>query len=156
MSSTQSNLATAYEKVGRVDQALLLKRDVYYGLSRIKGDLHAKTLGAAFNYANSLERLKRFEEVKSLLGKTMPVARRVFGDSHDDTLRMRTLYAMALCNAKGATLDDLRKAVTTLEETERIARRVFGGEHPLTTGIEAELRDARAALEARETPPTSA
>ena len=30
----------------------------------------------------------------------------------------------------GATLDDLREAVTTLEDTERIARRVLGGAHP--------------------------
>jgi len=39
-----------------------------------------------------------------------------------------------------ATLDDLREAVTTLEDAGRIARRVFGGTHPLTTGIEGELQ----------------
>ena len=38
------------------------------------------------------------------------------------------------------TLEDLREAVTTLEETQRIARRVFGGAHPLTEGIEDSLR----------------
>ena len=42
-----------------------------------------------------------------------------------------------------ATLDDLHEAVATLEDTERIA-------HPITKGIENELRDARAALRARE------
>ena len=52
----------------------------------------------------------------------------------------------------GATLSDLREAVNTLEEIERIARRVFGGAHPLTTGIEGYLRNARAALRASETP----
>ena len=36
----------------------------------------------------------------------------------------------------GATLDDYREAVTTLEDAERIARRVLGNAHPLTTGIE--------------------
>ena len=53
----------------------------------------------------------------------------------------------------GATLDDLREAVTTLVETERTARRVLGGAHPLTPSIERSLRLARAALRARETPP---
>ena len=53
----------------------------------------------------------------------------------------------------GAPLDDLREAVNTLEDTERIARRVLGGTHPITTGIEDDLREARAALRARETPP---
>ena len=52
----------------------------------------------------------------------------------------------------GTTLDDLRDAVTRLEELERAARRVLGGSHPTTVGIENTLRDARAALHARETP----
>ena len=47
--------------------------------------------------------------------------------------------------------NDLHKAVTTLEEIQRIARRVFGGAHPLTEGIDISLRNARAALHARET-----
>jgi len=71
-------------------------------------------------------------------------------------LRMRSNYAGALCNCPGATLDDLRESVETLEDTERIARRVFGGSHPTTTGIERQLRGARAVLAAREKPSASA
>ena len=76
--------------------------------------------------------------------------------SHELTLRIRLGYAQTLYGDAGATLDDLREAVTTLEETERTARRVLGGAHPVTTGIEGALRDARAALRARETPSGSA
>ena len=47
-----------------------------------------------------------------------------------------------------ATLDDLRLAVTTLEDLERIARRVLGATHPLASGIEKSLQDARVALNA--------
>ena len=65
---------------------------------------------------------------------------------------MRKVYAKTLYFDEGSTLDDLREAVTTLEDTERIARRVFGGAHPTTTGIEEYLGYARAALRARETP----
>ena len=65
---------------------------------------------------------------------------------------MRKIYAEALYRADGATLDDVREAVTTLEETERIARRVLGGAHPFTSEIEINLRLSRAALAARETP----
>ena len=53
-------------------------------------------------------------------------------------------------NDNDATLDDLREAVTTSEEIERIARRMLGGAHPLTAALERNL--ARAALAARETP----
>ena len=58
---------------------------------------------------------------------------------------------MTLYQDTGATLDDLREAVTTLEDTERTARRVLGGAHPDGIWIEKSLRDARAALRARET-----
>ena len=60
-------------------------------------------------------------------------------------------YGEALYQHNGATLGDLREAVTTLEDTERTARRVFGS-HPLTAAIEDGLQDARAALRDRETP----
>ena len=60
--------------------------------------------------------------------------------------------AFALYEDPAATLEDLRKAVTTLEDAERIARRVFGGAHPLTGGVEKSLRRLQATLRARETP----
>ena len=88
--------------------------------------------------------------------KTMPVARRALGDGHRVTLKMRWLYAAALHEDPAATLDDLREAVSTLEEIERTARRVLGGAHSITTGIEQDLRASRATLRARNTPPTSA
>ena len=81
----------------------------------------------------------------------MPVARRVLGDV-ETTLRMRWIYAESLTRSDSATLDDLREAVTTLEEIERIARRVLGGAHPITTAFEMDLQNARAALRAHETP----
>ena len=105
---------------------------------------------AACNYAAVFGVLKRFEEAKTVLRKTMPVARRVLGDSDALTIRMKLGYVMALYKDPGATLDDLREAVATFEDVERAARRVFGGAHPTTTGIGAELRKARAALRARE------
>ena len=86
----------------------------------------------------------------------MPVARRVLGENDETTLRARWIYAKTLYLDADATLDDLREAVTTLEETDRIARRVLGGAHPTAEWIAEELQDARAALRARETPPTSA
>ena len=62
----------------------------------------------------------------------------------------RTIYAAALFDDTGATLDDLREAVTTLEDAERIARRVLGGAHPTVSTMETNLRAARATLRARE------
>ena len=59
-------------------------------------------------------------------------------------------YAESLYKDNGATLDDLRESVTTLEDAERTARRVLGGAHPLVVHIEGELHNARASSAARE------
>ena len=69
----------------------------------------------------TLCQLKRFEEAKSVLREMTPVARRVLGECHENTLMMRRNYAQALFADDDATLDDLREAVTMLEDTERIA-----------------------------------
>ena len=87
--------------------------------------------------------------------KMIPLARRDLGEGQRLTLKMRWNYARALYEDPAATLDDLREAVTTLAEAAPHARRVLGGAHPVTTGIEQGLRYARAALRARE-PPGSA
>ena len=149
---TQNNLAATYARLGRDEDALRMSRDVYSGHMKLDGEEHKGTLTAALNYAASLVNLQRFEEAKSLIRKTLPVAQRVLGESDEFTLKMRNNYAEALYEDASATLDDLREAVTTLEELERTARRVMGGAHPLTVGIEGYLRDARAALRAREAP----
>ena len=64
---------------------------------------------------------------------------------------LRWCYARSLSWNDDDTLDDLRESVTALEELERIARRVLGGAHPTTKGIEKDLKNWRVALAARET-----
>ena len=147
-----SNLAVTYQMLGRDEETLRLKRDVYSGRLKLNGEEDIKTHRTAYNYANSLLTLKRFEEAKALLRKTIPVVRRVLGDNDGLTLRVRGVYAQALYFDAEATLDDLREAVTTLGEIERTARRVLGGAHPLTGNICGSLRTARTVLHARETP----
>ena len=110
------------------------------------------TLLAANNLVLSLLDLERFEEVRSLLREMMPVAQRVLGESNSLTLKLRRIYAQALYRDPGATLDDLREAVTTGEETAQTARRVLGGAHPITSSVENSLRIAREVLRAREAP----
>ena len=127
-----------------------MRQEVYSGRLKLLGEEHGQTLSAANNYAASLVCLQRFEEAKALFRKTMPMARRVLGDNDRLTLKMRWNYAETLYKDEGATLEDLREAVTTLEDAGRTARRVMGGAHPLTAGIEAALRLARVALAARD------
>ena len=65
---------------------------------------------------------------------------------------MRNTFGEALYKDPGATLKELRKAVTTLEDLAQTARRVLGDAHPDVVEIEESLRDARVKLCVRETP----
>ena len=94
--------------------------------------------------------IERFEEAKVLIRKTLPVTRRVLGESKEVTLMLRWLYAQSLYGDPVATLDDVREAVTSLEELAPYARRVLGGAHPTTVAIERALELSREALRARE------
>ena len=159
MLATQSNNANTYQLLGRLEDALRMQKDVYSGYLKLNGAEYGDTLVAAYNYALSLAELQRFEEAKTLLRKTMPVARRVLSESNDTTLRMRWVYAKALYLDPAATLDDIREAVTTLEEIEQTARRVLGGAHPTVAQVEGSLQYARDTLCDREmqsaAPPSS-
>ncbi len=125
---------------------------------RLSGAARGDRSIEAYNYAVSLlnQQPEHFAEAKALLRKTIPAARRVLGENTELALRLRKVYATALYDDNGATLEDLREAVATFEEIERVARRVYGGAHPLAVGVEYNVREARAALRARETPSTSA
>ena len=82
--------------------------------------------------------------------KTVPVARRVLYENNEITISLRKIYARALAADPKATLGDIRKAVTILEELQRTARRLLGGAHPDVARMERSLRNAQALLRARE------
>ena len=153
----KGNLANTYQNLGRFDETLSMRRDVYSGRLKLNGEEDEVTLRAANNYAATLKDLEHFEEAKSLLRESIPVARRILGDSNDITIKLRINYASALYEDPAATLDDLREAVTRFEDLSRDGRRVLGSSHPLVEGaIERELQMAREALRARGTPSEAA
>jgi len=152
----KGNIATTYQRLGRDEEVLSMRQEVYSGSLKLLGEEHFRTLSSAMNYASTLGALHRRTEAKALMRKWIPVAQRALGDSDGITIRMRSIYAQALYMGDGATLDDIREAVEMIEDSERIARRVFGGSHPLVAEIKRDLRRSRTALrahESHETPP---
>jgi len=146
---TLGNLAGTHHQLGRVEETLRVRRDLYFGYMELFGKEHEETLREANNYAATLKDLRRFEEAKALLRETIPVARRALGASHITTLRVRWIYAQTLYKDVAVTLDDLREAVSTLEEIEPTAQRVLGPANPTAAGIEECLQDARVVENAR-------
>ena len=150
MLAGQGNLANTHQALGRFEESFQLTRDVHSGFLKLKGEEHSNTLLAARKYAASLIELQRFKEARALLRKTMHMARRVLGERNDLLLRMRRSFAEALDKDPSATLGDFREAVNTMEDTERIARRVLGDAHPTMEDLEHYLRESRAVLSSRE------
>jgi hypothetical protein len=148
----QGNLATTYAGLGRWDESLGVRRDIYSGFVRVLGEEHRDTLSEAYNCALSLvnDRVRKFGEAKSLLRKMIPISKRVLGEGNENTLRMRMLHGRALCQDPAATLVDLREAVNALEDTERTARRALGDAHPCISTIGQCLQFARGALGVHE------
>ena len=106
-----------------MEKAIIMEREVYSGRLELSGEEHPLTLQAAYNYAGSLIQLLRLKEAKSLLRRTTPVARRVFGETHEVTLRMRGVYAKSLYEDDGATLDDLKTTAPRSTASARPRRR---------------------------------
>ena len=90
----QSNLAGTYQYLGQSEQALRLKRDVYSGYLKLKGEESRNTMVTANNYANGLLGLQRFGEAKALLRTTIPVALRVLGAVSYTHLTLPTIYSV--------------------------------------------------------------
>ena len=139
----QGNLAGSYEALGRLEEASEQYRQVYFGLMSTLGEEHLDTIGAANNYASSFARRERYAEARSLLRKTMPVARRVLPENDEAWFMMRMNFAAVLYEPDWATVDDVREAVTTLEDLAPITRRVLGCKHPTVVSIELSLRKVR-------------
>ena len=129
-----------------------MERDVYSGRLRLNGEEHIHSLMAANNYANGLLTLQRYAEAKALMRKTIPLARRVLGESDALNFRMRKIFAITLYEPPDATRGDLLEAVAELEDLEPTARRMLGGAHPLVVAIERNLDESRDALYARGLP----
>ena len=143
---TQNNLAMTYGQLGRLDEALSMRRDVYSGHLRHRdlGPLHQSTLGAAVNLSTSLVDAGNYAEARAFTRDQMELARRAFGADHPITLDFQWGYSRAFTLDKDVSAEQLAEVAITLEEPLKIAQRVFGREHPRTRSICNELATALA------------
>ena len=146
--ASQGNLANTYEKLGRREDALSLRREVY-ARRRVLQPEHPHTLMSAMNLANSLCSNAQFTEVKVLMNELLPTARRVFGDAHEITIGLRYLLSRSVVDNPDATKQDLRGAKGELEDLLRTTRRVFGTSHPRFEIVQDAIEKANENIETR-------
>jgi len=143
---TQGNLATAYQLVGRFEDALRLKREVYLAVLKLCGEESYEALVEALNLALALRKTGNNPEAKELLRARIPVAERSLGRENYVYFRLRWAYAKSLTDADDATLDDLVQAEALLDDTYTRFRRVMGDVHPDTPRLRESLLIVREGL----------
>ena len=124
-----SRIAIVYSKLGRQEDALALRREVYNKRHMLDPE-HRSTLSAASSLVNSLIEHYNFAEARTLINETLPIVRRVYGDAHDITLGLRYKIPHSIVLNPDATQKDLRGAKEELEALLRTTRRIFGNSHP--------------------------
>ena len=141
---TRSNLALCLSKLGRLEESLAIKREVYAREKVLLGTSHLNTLITGRNLLFTLNKLKHYVEVKALARRELvPRSRHTFGSEHDIALGIQQNYAEALFNDPTAFRADILQAVAILEDVVRAYRRVLGKHHPDTLCALAYLERAR-------------
>ncbi len=123
----RQTLATVYQQLGQLDDALPLQEGALATNRRVLGKEHPETLRALNNLGALLHAQGKLPEADAYLTEALDTRRRVLGDAHPDTL--------SSLNQMGYLRDDQGK----LDEAERYyreslekRRRVLGEDHPDT------------------------
>ena len=148
--SVQTNLSNCLDDLGRNDEALALKREIYARSVATLGVSHEDTIISGNNLVISLDKLGLGHESQPLLrDQLLPAARRSLGSDHALTLALNQNLAAALQFNPKRTRDDLLEAETITQDVLQRRRRVFGPAHPETRKAERALSGLRAQLAAR-------
>ena len=131
-------MAACYRKLGRHEEALAFKRDIYVRTCRLHGDRSENAFSNAIALVNSLWDAGRYDEALSLLRERAPAARDALGPDHRWTLWLARQLAKALANRGNE--GDVTAARTIIEDNLRRTRRVFGKSHPHTKEADLTMR----------------
>ncbi|WNI19795.1 tetratricopeptide repeat protein [Streptomyces sp. ITFR-21] len=114
-------------RLGKLDQAEQLLRQVHGQRSHVLGPDHPDTLQTAAILSQPLYLLGRHDESLSWLHQAIEGQRRVLGDDHEETLRSRALILEFLVDA-GHSEEFTREGPATVGACERH----LGPDHPVT------------------------
>ena len=136
-----TSIADCYEDLGRNEELLAKRRDIYERMVKLRGAAHPATLIDATRLAEALIAEGCYREARSFSAQQSRVARRVLGSESRDTLDLRVSYAISLYKDDVSRLD---AALAILVDTHQTARRVFSDAHPITRAVQQGISEARA------------
>ena len=125
--ATKGNIANSYEAIGRFEESLLLRRDVYSELVALMGEDQRDDPHSSQQVRFDAERPTAAKRSSRCCAKRWP--------SRDAFLERVMILAQDEVGLRGCALRGPRRharrspRASTLEETARTARRVLGGAH---------------------------
>ena len=145
--ATRNSLAIAYQRAGRITDAITLAQQTLAATERTLGRDHPETLAARGNLGIAYHEAGRTAEAITVQEQTLAVMERVLGPDDPATLKSRSNLAAAYRKA-GRTAE----AITVQEQTLAARERILGPDHPDTLGsrgnLAAAYRDAGRTAEA--------
>ena len=143
--TSRNNLASAYESVGRLEEAITLYEQVLSDRIRVLGEDQPDTLPSRNNLAGAYYAVGRLTEAITLFEQVLPDSIRVLGKDHPRTLTSRNNLAGAY-----RAVGRLEEAITLYEQVTKDCARVLGEDHPLTKTVRKNLEAVRRELAQRE------
>ena len=143
----KSNLAHCYQQLGRSDDALRLRREIFDGAKESLGAGNGHTLSLGCNLCTSLAQSGRAAEARTLHYECLPLARKHLGPDHDVSLS-HAEYLAATIRACDPREKDALEAEALLKDTLERRRRVFGAAHPSTRAVADDLESLQQATNA--------
>ena len=131
--------------LGKLDEALQLRRQDFESKLLNLGATHGEVLGSAQNLAHTLVEKGDWAEARTFLTEQIPIAQRALGPDAQITLCLRALKGQALCNGDVSVANAV-DAVAISEDTLKRSQRILGATHPRTKAIQDDVRLARECL----------
>ena len=125
--AVRMSLAIAYQRAGRIAEAIMLFEQTLADRKRVLGTDHPDTLAVRMSLANAYRDARRTAEAITLHEQNLADQERVLGDDHPETLTTRNNLALAYRDVGRTT-----EAITLHEQNLADRKRVLGADHPQT------------------------
>jgi len=125
--AVRMGLAVAYQRAGRIAEAITLFEQTLTDRERVLGADHPDTLAGRISLANTYRDAGRTAEAITLHEQNLADLERVLGTGHPETLTTRNNLALAYRDA-----GRIAEAITLHEQTLADRERVLGADHPQT------------------------
>lgn len=138
LNNTLNNCATCLLEMGRLDEALVIQRELLSEHTVSFGECHQLTVKAASNLALTLLELEKYEESKALLERVVEFYIEQFGGDHPSSLRALNNLSELLYR-----MGDIEDSIALQESVLQLREAVLGENHPDTLKTCSELEQKR-------------